>query len=98
MRDKFWQTNDLLYALIRNGGDKVKTIPLKEIADKTGLNINELAAALTHPAITARLSRDIQEGMKLKITGTPAFLIDGQVYQGGIPTDILEKIEELPEQ
>ncbi|MCI5193256.1 MAG: hypothetical protein D3915_09005 [Candidatus Electrothrix sp. AU1_5] len=97
MRDKFWQTNDLLYAMARNRGDKVKTISLKEIADKTGLNINELAAALTHPAVKAWLSRDIREGMQLKITGTPAFLIDGKVYQGQIPPEILKKINELPE-
>ncbi|WP_420209443.1 vitamin K epoxide reductase family protein [Candidatus Electronema sp. JC] len=96
MRDKFWKTNDLLYAMIRSNGDKIKTIPLKEIADKTGLNINELVAALTHPAISAQLSRDIREGMKLKITGTPAFLIDGQVYQGQIPPQILKKINKLP--
>ncbi|MCI5220477.1 MAG: hypothetical protein D3914_15110 [Candidatus Electrothrix sp. LOE2] len=96
MRDKFWQTNDLLYAMIRSRGDKIKTIPLQEIADKTGLDINELAAAFTHPAIKARLSRDIREGMKLKITGTPAFLIDGQVYQGQIPPQILKKINKLP--
>lgn len=97
MRDKFWQTNDLLYAIIRRNGDKIKTIPLKEIADKTGLDINELAAALTHPAVNAQLYRDIREGMQLKITGTPAFLIDGQVYQGQIPAEILKKIEALPE-
>ncbi|MCI5127242.1 MAG: hypothetical protein D3907_01805, partial [Candidatus Electrothrix sp. AUS3] len=60
LRDKFWQTNDLLYAMIRSRGDKIKIIPLKKIADKTGLDINELAAALTHPAINARLSRDIR--------------------------------------
>lgn len=97
MRDKFWQTNDLLYEMIRSKRGKIETIPLKKIADKTGLNINELAAALTHPAIKERLRRDILEGMKLKITGTPAFLVDGQVYQGQIPTEILQKIEELPE-
>jgi protein-disulfide isomerase/uncharacterized membrane protein len=96
MRDTFWQTNDLLYAIIRSKGDKSKTIPLKKIADKTGLNINEIAAALTHPTISARLSQDIRDGMKLKITGTPAFLIDGQVYQGQIPPKILKKINALP--
>ena len=96
MRDKFWQTNDLLYAIVHRKGDKAKTISLKEIADKTGLNINELAAALTHPAISAKLRQDIRDGMKLKITGTPAFLIDGQVYQGQIPPKILKKINELP--
>ena len=76
--------------------NKVKEIPLKEIADKTGLDINELSAALTHPAIQERLRRDIWDGMKLKITGTPAFLIDGHVYQAQIPAEILKKIENLP--
>jgi predicted DsbA family dithiol-disulfide isomerase len=90
------QTNDLLYAMAHRKEDKAKTISLKEIADKTGLNINELAAALTHPAISARLSQDIRDGMKIKITGTPAFLIDGQVYQGQIPPNILKKINGLP--
>ncbi len=97
LRDKFWKTNDLLYAMTRNGGDKTKTISLKEIANKTGLDPNELAASLTHPAIKKRLHRDIWEGMKLKITGTPAFLIDGKVYQGQIPVEILQKLNELPE-
>ncbi len=96
IRDKFWQTNDLLYAMMRGKNSKVKTISLKEIADKTGLDINELSASLTHSAIKEMLRRDIWDGMKLKITGTPAFLIDGQVYQGQIPPNILKKIEALP--
>jgi protein-disulfide isomerase/uncharacterized membrane protein len=93
MRDKFWQTNDLLYALTRS---KVKEIPLQEIADKTGLNKNELAASLTHPDIQELLRQDIWRGMKLGITGTPAFLINGKVYQGYIPAEILKRIAELP--
>ncbi len=93
LRNKFWQTNDLLYALMRN---KVQEIPLQKIADKTGLDVNELAASLTHPDIAELLRRDIWQGMKLGITGTPAFLIDGQVYQGSIPPEILKKIAALP--
>uniref|UniRef100_UPI00405769D4 vitamin K epoxide reductase/DsbA family protein n=1 Tax=Candidatus Electronema sp. TaxID=2698783 RepID=UPI00405769D4 len=93
LRDKFWQTNDLLYALMRN---KVQEIPLQKIADKTGLDRNELSAALLHPDIAELLRRDIWQGMKLGITGTPAFLIDGQVYQGNIPPEILKKVAELP--
>lgn len=93
LRDKFWQINDLLYALMRN---KVQEIPLQKIADKTGLDRNELSAALSHPDIAELLRRDIWQGMKLGITGTPAFLIDGQVYQGNIPPEILKKVAELP--
>jgi protein-disulfide isomerase/uncharacterized membrane protein len=96
IRNKFWSTNELLYSMMRSGG-KVKEISLKELAEKTGLDQNELSAALSHPAIAEMLRRDIWDGMKLGITGTPAFAINGQVYQGHIPADILKQIAELPQ-
>ena len=37
------------------------------------------------------LRRDIIEGLKLGITGTPAYQIDGDVYQGHIPPDVLKR-------
>jgi len=36
------------------------------------------------------LQRDIQEGIKLGITGTPAFVINGKVYLGQIPAQVLK--------
>jgi protein-disulfide isomerase len=30
--------------------------------------------------------------MKLRVTGTPAFLIDGSVYTGSIPEEVLRVI------
>jgi protein-disulfide isomerase/uncharacterized membrane protein len=95
MRDKFWQVNDLLYTLMRK---KVNEIPLNEIAESTGLDSTELAAALTHPLIQDMLARDIWRGMKLGITGTPAFVIDDKVYQGHIPAEILKRISDLREE
>ncbi|MCW5205970.1 thioredoxin domain-containing protein [Desulfobulbus sp. F5] len=95
IRNKFWSTNELLYSMMRSGG-KVKEISLKELAEKTGLDNNELSAALSHPAIAEMLRRDIWDGMKLNITGTPAFEINGKVYQGHIPAEILKQIGELP--
>jgi hypothetical protein len=35
---------------------------------------------------------DVWQGMKLRMTGTPSFLIDGKVYQGRIPPDIFKKV------
>lgn len=93
MRDKFWQMNELLYSLMRG---KVKEIPLDKLSEKTGLDKNELSAALSHPAVAEMLRRDIWDGMKLGITGTPAFEINGKVYQGHIPVEILKQIAELP--
>jgi uncharacterized membrane protein len=84
------------YWEISSSATDIDNLPQK-LADKTGLDINELASALTHPDIKEMLRRDIWRGMKLGITGTPAFLIDGKVYQGHIPAKIFEKIALLPE-
>ncbi len=98
LRDKFWETNDLLYSIVRSrssSGDTLE-IPLQKIADKTGLDVNELAAALDHPLTTELLRRDIWDGMKLGILGTPAFEIEGEIYMGTLPPHILRRIAELP--
>ena len=81
-RDKFWETNDLLYKIIRQN---TKEIPLKKIADSTGLDVNELAGALIDPTISVLLRRDIWRGMKLGIIGTPTYVIGNKVVPGLYP-------------
>jgi protein-disulfide isomerase len=38
------------------------------------------------------LALDLKKGGELGIEGTPGFLIEGQVYQGNIPSDVLQRI------
>jgi uncharacterized membrane protein/protein-disulfide isomerase len=87
-KGKFWQMNDVLYDLGRRGKD----IDLREIAARTHIDVRELEAALQHPYYRDRLMIDIRTGMKLRILGTPSFVIDGKVYQGNIPADVLADI------
>jgi protein-disulfide isomerase len=89
LRNKFWQFNDLLYSKIRTNS---KEISLKELSDATDLDINELTASLSDPTIDELLRRDIWKGMKLGLTGTPSFVINGKVYQGYIPPEIIQSI------
>ena len=49
-------------------------------------------AMLATPAID-RLARDIGDGFKLEITGTPAYVIDGQVHLGQIPPEIFDRVQ-----
>ncbi len=86
-KDIFWEINDELYAL----AGKTDQIDLKKIADKFNLNFHELASALNNPVVKSQLSLDLWEGMKSRITGTPAYVIDGTVYTGQIPPEILKK-------
>jgi uncharacterized membrane protein/predicted DsbA family dithiol-disulfide isomerase len=85
---KFWEMNDVLYRLAGSG----REIDLRQLADETGLSLPGLMAALKHPGYHKRLEIDIRQGMKLRILGTPSYLINGQVHEGGIPAEILSAV------
>jgi protein-disulfide isomerase len=81
----FWEMNDLLYRLAGGG----RNIDLRQIADETGLELAGLASALKHTGYRKRLEIDIRHGMKVRALGTPSYLIDGQLHQGTIPSEVL---------
>jgi len=86
-KDRFWSMNDLLFEV---AGAK-KDIGIRELAQRTGLDFNHLRGAVQDPAIRLRLMGDIRSGLKLGITGTPTFVIDGSAFVGQIPADLLKK-------
>jgi protein-disulfide isomerase len=65
-------------------------VEIKELAQALDLKPDELGRSLNDPSIRNRLQRDIQEGNKLGISGTPGYVIDGKVYLGQIPADVLK--------
>jgi len=84
---KFWEMSDLLFEI----GGHHQQIDLNRVAQKTGLPAAALVGALKAPVIRKRLTYDIWQGMKLRIVGTPSFVINGKVYEGSIPVDVLQK-------
>lgn len=89
-QNKFWQMNDALFQLARSK----QSFNTKFLAEKTGIPSSELAGALSNPEIRQHLNLDIWQGMKLRITGTPSFVIEGKVFQGTLPADLLNKIQQ----
>ncbi|MBM9529274.1 thioredoxin domain-containing protein [Desulfoprunum benzoelyticum] len=87
-KGKFWEMNDELYT-IAQGKESFDT---RTLGEKTDFTAGELAAASQHPQIREVLLYDIRQGMKLGITGTPSYVIDGKVYEGSMPGEILQKI------
>ncbi len=85
-KNKFWQMNDLLFGL---AGQK-KNIDVKELAAKLNLDADELARSINARFVRYQLQKDIFAGNKLGITGTPAFVINGNVYLGQIPAEVLK--------
>jgi protein-disulfide isomerase len=80
--------NDLLYGM----AGKKKPISTKELAKALSLDSTDLARALNDRIFRFRVKHDIYSGNKLEITGTPAYVIDGEIYQGQIPPEIIRKI------
>ncbi len=87
-KGKFWEINDLLFTIM----GKKEEIDITELAEKTGMDYRELSMAVNDHGIHRKLFIDIAEGFKFKITGTPGYVIDGQVYLGEIPPEILRKV------
>ncbi len=84
---RFWEFNDMLFEL----AGSTKEINTGEMAARFYFDPQALAASLESREKLQKLRRDIIEGLKLGITGTPAYQIDGQVYQGHIPSDLLKR-------
>lgn len=87
-RNKFWKVDDFLYHYNMSN----HAIYLRQIAEKTGLDLNLLKTGIHQPEIIQKLRRDIISGLKKNITGTPSYIINGKVYTGQIPAEILSSI------
>ena len=88
LKNKFWEMNDLLYEI----GGRKKPIGTHELAKLLDLNRNELVRSISNRSIRYQVKHDISTGNQLGISGTPAYLIDGEIYQGQIPPEIIRKI------
>ena len=88
-QERFWDMNDLLYQGDRFPNDATERI--KAAAEELGLDTARLNACIDSPRAKDALRRDIDAGLALRITGTPAFVIEGKVYPGRIPDDVLKK-------
>jgi len=84
---KFWEMNDVLFGVDISG----EKIDIKDLAEKTGLDADKLAASILDNNIRRNLWIDIRDGLKAGITGTPAYMINDKLYLGQIPADILKK-------
>jgi protein-disulfide isomerase len=82
---KFWEYHDLLYENQSGGFSGEKLV---ELAREAGLDVEEFEADLgRHEEAVAR---DFREGQRIGITGTPTFVINGEVLVGAQPLEVFE--------
>jgi protein-disulfide isomerase len=86
--NKFWQLNDTLYSLSL----EKESIDVEALAEKIGVDSKELVRLANDIKTRKQLHRDIRDGLRLKINGTPAYVIDEKLYLSQIPPGILTTI------
>ncbi len=86
-KGKFWEVNDFLFEL---AGAK-QDFNTRAVAEFMGAPRAELAVALKAKPLRLLLKHDIAVGLQKGITGTPGFVVNGKVYLGNIPSDILKQ-------
>jgi uncharacterized membrane protein/predicted DsbA family dithiol-disulfide isomerase len=86
IENRFWQMNDILYRVAWENPE----IDVKKLARDVGLDEQKLTRTFLRRKVHYRLKKDILDGIKMGVRGTPTFVIDGKIYQGQIPPQILK--------
>lgn len=58
----------------------------------SGLDEASLRACVESDATRERLSRDVEEGLRLDIQSTPTFFVNGRKIEGSLPTSVWIKL------
>jgi predicted DsbA family dithiol-disulfide isomerase len=87
-QERFWPMHDLLFA-----ESKALGVPeLKEKARRLGLDGGAFDACLDSGRHEARVEEDVQAGVRIGVTGTPAVFINGRPLSGGaVPLEELKE-------
>jgi protein-disulfide isomerase/uncharacterized membrane protein len=86
---KFAEMTDWLFF---KAGTESASIKLAEAAAAIGMDAKLLSVALQHEPYRWHLMKDIRDGLKLGIVGTPSYLINGRIYQGNLPAEVLKPL------
>ena len=74
---KFWEFHDLLF----ENYNRLNTQKIQEIAQELNLDINKFEQDQKDPEILAMISRDLAEGSKAGVRGTPTIFINGRLLK-----------------
>jgi len=87
---KFWEYHDELFRSKQLDVDR-----LKEDASALHLDWTEFVKCLDSGEESAAVQRDREEGLKLGLSGTPSFFVNGHFYSGALDYTALHQIVEL---
>lgn len=90
---KYWEYNKILF----NNQTALKVESLKQYAAEAGLKTPEFNQCLDGNKYASEVQKDMDDGMKAGVSGTPSFFINGVMLSGAQPFENFKEIidEEL---
>ena len=80
-QDKYWEYRALLFANHRS----LNEAKFVEMAEQTGLDMEQWQADRKDPALLAVLDRDVKQAAQVGVRGTPTFFVNGKKLVGAQP-------------
>lgn len=88
---RFFEMADYLF---HNGQTiRSRNLSATEIAEALALDLGKFSCCMDDPESMRPIETDLSAAATLNLRGTPAFLIDGQVYYGKIPDEALKTLD-----
>ncbi len=87
-QNKFWQVNDVIFKVVT---EKKNEVDIQQIAKEAQADPIALAKGVYAKDTIKKLESDIRAGLRLKITGTPAYLVNGKLYLGNLPETLFKE-------
>lgn len=87
---KFWEMYDFLFA----NQDKLSQEKIAEGAKLLGLDMNKYDEAVKSEKVKNKIDKDLADGEKFGVSGTPTFFLNGQKLELGNYAELKKIVEE----
>jgi protein-disulfide isomerase len=87
-QDKYWEVHD---AMMKNQR-ALEDADLERVAREAKLDIEKWQACRKDPAMEMEIQKDMADGTKAGVSGTPAFFVNGMFLNGAVPYERFKAI------
>jgi protein-disulfide isomerase len=85
---KFWEMHDLLFA----NNTRLSRTNILGFANQLGLDMKQFETDMNSTEVHETVTRDVQDGDKAGVEGTPTLFVNGQKYNGPISVEALKVV------
>lgn len=93
-QDKFWEMHDILYERQNLWGQSSNAAGIMEdYATELGMNVEQFKTDFQSAEVNAIINADLKAGQDLRVSGTPTFVINGEVID--LPNPSFDAFKQL---